>query len=144
MEVAMTDLRNQLESARREYQDIHYPGDLGKLVPSAGVANSLATSRPDVFRFRTPHALLALAASVLLTASTLALLFKPAHFHRDQLASWHNFSDIRLSSLIDDVTPRQTPQLLTRIQKPIMSSGQFLLNVGKDIAHQADALFHTV
>ena len=46
-----------------------------------------------------------------------------------------------LAQAMEAVTPPQTPGVLDDIEQPLLDSGKFIVELGRDVAHHADALF---
>jgi hypothetical protein len=134
----MSPLREQLQAARAEHRAARFPGDLASLVlPSAAPLSP--------WRMRWVNAGVGLAA-----AATVMIVIGMATLSPSPMQAWlPSANDLprmppraEMAGAIKSVTPPQASDLLMDVKDPLVSSGKFILDIGKDIAHHADALFH--
>jgi len=141
----MTPLRNQLLAARSDYQQIHFPGDLAATLPAA----------PERRPLQFPRALrlaIGLAAALLifvmgreyqlnresLAASSLSVTQLDLNHWESTAASFTRVSEL---PTMQTMAPPQASELLSAVEKPLYDSGNFIVSIGKDLAHHAGALF---
>jgi hypothetical protein len=140
----MSALKQQLQAARREYHAARYPGDLADLLPPAPAQarwRRWAISRGGV------GAALATAAAVAILLGGFAVLTSGTGENWRALLPTardlpHMPRQSEMASAMKTITPPEVPDLLRDARRPLVSSGKFILGIGKDVAHHADALFH--
>jgi len=144
----MTRLRNQLDTARLQYQSARFPGDVTELLPNPG--SSSRSFWRSIARGGLVAAALALVVfgHIMLSASedrsrgSTAWIEDVAKI--DHLP-WHSTAMMPPSEGMmgaGTTAPSQLPDWLKAVEQPLADSGRFVVSVGKDIVHQADALVH--
>lgn len=131
-------LRLHLESARYAYAQMNYPGDLADLLPPAEHA-----ARRMILSWR--YGLAAAAAVAILLLAQAAQLpnasATPAQFTMDDLRT---APKAQLARAYAAVTPADASDWLEAVKRPIADSGLLLVKLGRDLAHQTDALIHAI
>jgi hypothetical protein len=138
----MSNLRNQLLSARENHQSARYPGDLADILPARQSMASRWVLHP-VSRYAAAAATIVLLSGMAIQAARSG---STAHRWQALLPTYKDLPQLprrgEMAGAVKAITPPQVPGLLMDAKQPLVSSGQFIVNIGKDIAHHADALFH--
>jgi hypothetical protein len=141
----MSDLREQLHAARSAHRAARFPGDLGLLV-DMGEQRLGREAASGGYRWRTGIA----AAAVLLLVCGVTFQISGKHLKTNSVSAvLPSLSDIHftprpaaMNEAVKTLTPPEVPELLMQVKQPLVASGEFIVNIGKDVAHHADALFH--
>lgn len=148
----MSELRNQLAAARQAYRSQRYPGDLADVLPRRRAA--LARGNWSAV------AGLAAAAAVLLGLGEFAMVLPARAGERVAITSddaafirvrWDDAARPPVIAVKAPPMPvaaamsaTPAPMLMSEARQPVVDSAQYIVNVGKDLVHQAGALFNSM
>jgi hypothetical protein len=149
----MTVLRDQLFAARTEYERLRYPGDLADLLPDARErhAGAIAGRRRAVGALAAAIMLFVIGRQVQIggwldAPPSLAAIQLELRQWETSAASFTAAAELpkktEMVNAVKTVTPPQTADLLSAVKKPVYDSGNFIVSIGRDLAHHADALLH--